>query len=593
MTAVAPLFVQARKTSLLVGITAAETGEIVLKDLVDAYGNPLAMADFGTILYLTFDPGGDSEEIISVTNFTVNADGTVTLDTGISRGLSAKTPYSAGGTPTQHAAGITIVASNNPQLYNALVAYINSIAIAGAPNASLSTQGLLQLSTPAQVNSGAATGSTGAPLAVTPDSLAASSVGTNTPTVGEKQFLDSISGIPFPYMGDTAPAGFLMCDNSAYSNDTYPVLAGITKGRYGYGTGIVFTVNAATDVVTANSHGFVNGNRLLLDSTVTLPAGLSANTIYFVIAATTNTFKLATSAGGTAIDITGTGTGVHGAYNNFRVPDMRNMAIIGAGQRSHSRAYDSTIMAETDPAMGQVIAGVSPGTITVIAGNAITSSAAHGLTTGDPFYITGTPPSGLSASTLYFADVIDGTNFYACTTYANALAAVHITISGTTGAAIFPAGYFNSPKAQAGWVYNGITIALSTTTTAPTGLSAGNYFVWLNPNHPTRMYLASSLANANLNIPVLVTGVGAGIQTLIATLSTRALGAVLGEETHHLTIQEVPSHQHTVSVTSGNGPTSTGGGITLAAGLTGAVGSDTPHNNMQPSVAMNWIVKSA
>lgn len=124
-------FVQAKPTTLSVGISAAESSEIILKRLVDIYGNALALSDFGEIIYLTIDPGGTAEEIISATGFTVNADNTVSLDTGIVRALKAKSDYSTGGTASAHAAGTKVVVSNNPQIYASLVSLTGSQTING------------------------------------------------------------------------------------------------------------------------------------------------------------------------------------------------------------------------------------------------------------------------------------------------------------------------------------------------------------------------------------------------------------------------------------------------------------------------------
>lgn len=124
-------FVQAKATTLQAPIVSTEVTSIVLKRLVDIYGNALALSDFGTIIYLTLEPGSDNEEIISATGFTVNADDTVTLDTGIVRGLSAKYPYTTGGTAQDHSAGSTIIVSNNPQLYASLVALTGAQTIDG------------------------------------------------------------------------------------------------------------------------------------------------------------------------------------------------------------------------------------------------------------------------------------------------------------------------------------------------------------------------------------------------------------------------------------------------------------------------------
>jgi hypothetical protein len=74
-----------------------------------------------------------------------------------------------------------------------------------------------------------------------------------------------------------------------------------------------FTANAATDVCTATAHNFSNGWALQLTSSGTLPAPLVAGTTYYVINATANTFKLAATSGGAAINLTTAGTGTHSA----------------------------------------------------------------------------------------------------------------------------------------------------------------------------------------------------------------------------------------------------------------------------------------
>ncbi len=86
-----------------------------------------------------------------------------------------------------------------------------------------------------------------------------------------------------------------------------------------------FTVVAATDVCTAAlsllSTAMANlglqysGAAVYFITTGTLPAGLSLNTVYFLIEITTNTFKVAATRAdvdsNTPIDITDAGTGVH------------------------------------------------------------------------------------------------------------------------------------------------------------------------------------------------------------------------------------------------------------------------------------------
>lgn len=68
---------------------------------------------------------------------------------------------------------------------------------------------------------------------------------------------------------------------------------------------------AVTDIITCAAHGLQNGDLVHVSTTTTLPAGLSASTDYYVIERTENTFELSLTPGGTAVDITDTGTGTH------------------------------------------------------------------------------------------------------------------------------------------------------------------------------------------------------------------------------------------------------------------------------------------
>lgn len=71
-----------------------------------------------------------------------------------------------------------------------------------------------------------------------------------------------------------------------------------------------FTATAA-DVITDTAHGFDNGHKVQVKSSTTLPGGLSVDTDYYIISSTTDTYELSVESGGTKVDITDTGTGVH------------------------------------------------------------------------------------------------------------------------------------------------------------------------------------------------------------------------------------------------------------------------------------------
>lgn len=69
---------------------------------------------------------------------------------------------------------------------------------------------------------------------------------------------------------------------------------------------------ATTDIITSAAHGLSEGDCIWVsNSGGALPTGLSASTDYYVINPTTDTFKLSTVRGGSAVDITAAGTGTH------------------------------------------------------------------------------------------------------------------------------------------------------------------------------------------------------------------------------------------------------------------------------------------
>jgi len=112
----------------------------------------------------------------------------------------------------------------------------------------------------------------------------------------------------------------------------------------------------------------------------------------------------------------------------------------------------------------------------------------------------------------------------------------------------------------------------------------------------------------NFNVPDIRGRVSVGTGTG-AGLSSRALGNTGGAETHQLSVGEMPSHSHTSNATGGSVGliTSTGSNTastgldntsgepdlfaTLPALTINSTGSSNAHNNMQPFIVLNYLIK--
>jgi hypothetical protein len=76
-----------------------------------------------------------------------------------------------------------------------------------------------------------------------------------------------------------------------------------------------FTVTPATDKVNITAHSYLDDDIVRVFSDNTLPDPLEADTNYYVVNAGVDDFELSLTQGGSAVDITNTGTGTHTLYN--------------------------------------------------------------------------------------------------------------------------------------------------------------------------------------------------------------------------------------------------------------------------------------
>ena len=84
------------------------------------------------------------------------------------------------------------------------------------------------------------------------------------------------------------------------------IVVSATAASYTLGA-VTFT--DAGDLVNLTAHGLTNGQAVTF-GTITTTTGISINTTYYIVGATTNTFQVSATAGGAALPLTTNGTGV-------------------------------------------------------------------------------------------------------------------------------------------------------------------------------------------------------------------------------------------------------------------------------------------
>lgn len=202
-------FVQAQNFALAGAGAIAGATSIVLKSFKQIDGTTnLTMTDFGGVIgFGTLEPGnGTLEEQICFTGVTQNSNGTATL-TGVSTVLMVSPYTQTSGLAQTHAGSVTFVISNTSGFYDRLTgkaddetitgtwtftnpnypkmdastpfptvneqlatkAYADSLTFAGAPDATTTQKGIVELATQTEVDAKTSTGGTGASLVVTPD----------------------------------------------------------------------------------------------------------------------------------------------------------------------------------------------------------------------------------------------------------------------------------------------------------------------------------------------------------------------------------------------------------------------------------------
>jgi hypothetical protein len=101
-------------------------------------------------------------------------------------------------------------------------------------------------------------------------------------------------------------------------------------------TSTVTITNASPGVVTWTAHGLQNGEAIVLSTTGSLPTGLVAGTVYYVVSRAADTFQLSATVGGASINTSSAGAGVHTATVKTYIGDANcphTMGITKAASR--------------------------------------------------------------------------------------------------------------------------------------------------------------------------------------------------------------------------------------------------------------------
>ena len=131
----------------------------------------------------------------------------------------------------------------------------------------------------------------------------------------------------------------------------------------------IVTADASTDKLALSGHGMVNGTRVRVSTTDTLPAGLGAGD-YYVRDTATNDFKVEATVGGGAVNITSAGTGTH----TVKMMDRRYVEYL-------DKFYDSS---ETDANAAHFLDGGA-----IYSGGSTTSITGLGYLEGETVSLLG------------------------------------------------------------------------------------------------------------------------------------------------------------------------------------------------------------
>lgn len=110
-------------------------------------------------------------------------------------------------------------------------------------------------------------------------------------------------------------------------------------------TATVTMTIANPGVISWASHTLTNGDPVSFSTTGALPTGITAGTTYYVVNAGSGTFQIAATVGGTAIETTGTQSGVHTATTVPAPSKEMWFGLVFPGTRNGGQANTARMLA--------------------------------------------------------------------------------------------------------------------------------------------------------------------------------------------------------------------------------------------------------
>ncbi len=299
-----------------------------------------------------------------------------------------------------------------------------------------------------------------------------------------------------------------------------------------------FTVDTGTNIFTSATHGFFEGDIVVVESNSALPAPLVNNVQYYIKYIDANTFYLSLTSGGDAIDIITAGTGTHWALYRVGYKHIKDGALI-----TNTTRAGSAMMIKVDR-LGFQMGDVYQVEFLIISGSFLAldeCTTSHGgsfvlygsatVVTDDTIVVNGVDDSDSTADLMGAISAVQTEIFNSNYAVVPVLRYVRIDSEwmfildsiNEANSKNFTAAVSNLCTSAGHGLYNGQVVRLTTTGTLPAGLSTGVGY-YIKYGDVNTFYLSLTLDGANIDI----TDIGLGTHTFTLQDSITVKRGVFG-----------------------------------------------------------------